>query len=209
MKLTNLGLLTIAIVAPAMAQNSDVGVLFNAVRTRFNFGTRVETQYRIGVQANYARQVLEGRGGRLYIEVPISSFRGPVGQGVIAAIGDGLSQISRPEGVIFVTPGVRYHFNLKPRLAVYAGVGGGIALRQQKFFLASPRPDSSLAVDVISQHSDWKVSGAFDFGAGLDFRLTRLLSLRGEVRSFRTSSQPGFGDGRQYPSAHVGLAFHF
>src|SRR6266404_3600017 len=104
MKLTHLALLTLVMIDSAMAQNSDVGVLLSAARAKFNFGTRVETQYRIGVQANYAWQFLERPVGRLYIEIPVSSFSGPVGQGVIADFG-GVRQISRPEGVVFFTPG--------------------------------------------------------------------------------------------------------
>jgi hypothetical protein len=208
MKLTNLALLTLVTTGSVMAQNSDLGVLFSAARTRFNVGTRVETQYRIGVQANYAWQLLERPAGRLYIEVPVSSFTGPVGQGVIADLG-GVKQISRPEGVFFLTPGLRYHLNLKERVAVYAAVGGGIALRQQTVFTYSADPSGSVIYPLISTRTGRKASGAFDIGVGLDFRLTRLLSLRGELRSFRTSSQPGFGDGRQYPSAHIGLALHF
>jgi hypothetical protein len=208
MKLTNLGLLTVAIIGPAMAQNSDVGILFSATRTTFNFGTRVATEYRIGVQPNFAWQLLERPAGRLYIEIPVSSFGGPVRQGVIADL-DKVRQISSPGGVVFFTPGVRYHLNLKPRVAVYAAIGGGIALRWQRVFTYNTDPTDSLISRPISTRTGHKASGAFDFGAGFDFRLTRLVSLRGEGRSFRTSSQPGFGDGRQYPSAHVGLAFHF
>src|SRR5258706_253832 len=130
------------------------------------------------------------------------------GPGVIADLGP-VRQISSRQRVVFFTPGLRYHLNLKPRVAVYAAVGGGMALRQQKVFTFATEPIGSIISPLLSVRTGWKASGAFDLGAGFDFRLTRLLSMRGELRSFRTSSQSGFGDGRQYPSAHIGLALHF
>src|SRR5437868_87231 len=105
MKLLNLALLTLAMVGSAAAQNSDLVFLFSASSAKFNLGTRVETQYRIGVQVNYAWQLLERPAGRLYIEVPVSSFGGPVREGIITDLGV-ITEISRPERVVFFTPGL-------------------------------------------------------------------------------------------------------
>jgi opacity protein-like surface antigen len=205
MKLAHLVFVLIA--GPAAAQNSDIGVLFSTVVTRYDLGSRTETQIRVGVQGNFALQLFEGRSGRLYVEAPVSAFAGPVGQGVITDLGD-FREISRPEGVFFVTPGIRYHYYLTPRVAFYAAAGVGAAVRKKKTFHLSNSIESS-SNPLLSTSTGWKISPAFDLGAGLDFRITRLLSFRGEVRTFRTSRQPGFGDGRQYPSAHLGLAFHY
>jgi len=49
---------------------------------------------------------------------------------------------------------------------------------------------------------------AAGFGGGLDFRLTRLLSLRGEVRDLTSSPQVGFG-GWHNLSTQFGFALHF
>jgi opacity protein-like surface antigen len=206
MKLSNLALLTFLAISPAMAQNSDLGILFSAAVVKFDFGTRTETQYRIGVQGNYALQLLERKAGRLYVEIPVSSYSGPVRQGTFSLLG-ALTETARPERVVFATPGLRYHFNLTRRFAVYAAVGGGIAWRQQKIFVFAP--NGSPASTLLDTRTTHKLSGAFDAGAGVDFRLTRLLSLRGEFRTFRTSAQSGYGDGRTYPTGHIGLAFHF
>ena len=198
----------VMVTGPALAQNSDLAILFNVSIAKWEFGTVSETQYRIGAQGSYAWQILERRTGRLYIEVPVSSFAPPIRQGVITSLGD-INQIARPESVIFATPGIRYYFNVKPRVAIYAAVGAGIALRQQKVFLMRPRPETSQVSELHSVRTGWKGSPAFDVAGGLDFRLTRLLRIRGEQRAFRTSSAPGYGTGRNYPSAHAGFGFHF
>lgn len=198
----------IVLAGPALAQNSDLAILFNATRWKWDFGSRSEVQYRIGVQGSYAWQLLERRTGRLYIELPVCSFSPPLGQGVVTSIG-GVSEIAVPRSVVFITPGVRYHFNLKPRIALYAVAGAGVAIRQQRVSVMRPGPETPERGELVSVRSGSKGSPAFDVGGGLSFRLTRLLSLRGELRSFRTSAVRGFGTGRNYPSVHVGLGFHF
>jgi hypothetical protein len=208
MKLAPLVLLALLCIGPAAAQNSDIGILFSAAVNRFDLGSHVETQYRVGLQVNYARQLLERRAGRLYLELPINSYAAPFGQGVTRDLGY-VHEIARPERIVFVTPGIRYHLYLKPRLAVYASVGAGVAIRQQKVFTFAPLPEGALWSPLLGTRIGWKGSVAGNVGAGLDFRLTRLLSLRAEFRSFRTTSVPGFGTGRQYPTVHAGLGFHF
>jgi hypothetical protein len=99
-------------------------------------------------------------------------------------------------GAVFINPGIRYQFNLTNRLGIYAVAGAGVAV-QQRF-------DGS--------DFGWRPNFAYDFGGGLDFRLTRLISVRGELRKFRTTPQPKFGlfgVGEDYPAAQAGFAFHF
>lgn len=180
MKLPNLVYLVLLTGASALAQNSDVGILIGESSTRISYGTDsngtfARTQRKFILQVNYARQFYEGSKGRLYFEVPVSTA-----------------------GAIFVTPGLRYHFNLSSRVAVYAAAGAGVAIRQRYSLLP-----------VTRLTSDWRTSPGYDLGAGVDFRLTRLLSLRGEFRRFRTSAQPTLGYGRTFPSAQFGFALHF
>ena len=52
-------------------------------------------------------------------------------------------------------------------------------------------------------------AAAFGFGGGLDFRLTRLLSLRFEGRDFVTRAGLGGERGRTHPFFAVGIGFHF
>jgi hypothetical protein len=94
---------------------------------------------------------------------------------------------------VFVNPGIRSQFNLTNRVGIYAFAGAGVAA-QQRF---------------VSSDSGWRANFAYDFGGGLDVRLTRLISLRGELRKLHPTPQPTFGYGGAYPAAQVGFAFHF
>jgi hypothetical protein len=61
----------------------------------------------------------------------------------------------------------------------------------------------------VDTHSGNTTTGAFGFGGGLDFRLTRLLSLRAEGRDFVTRAGLGGESGRNHPFFTVGLGLHF
>ena len=50
---------------------------------------------------------------------------------------------------------------------------------------------------------------ALDFGGGLDFRLTRLVSLRAEARDFVTGRGLGGVEGRNHPIFSFGLGIHW
>jgi len=153
---------TMATPVIAAAQNSDFGLLL---------GVTHSSETRFGMQANYAWQFLERPAGRLYLELPVFIPVAPRGE---------------PNFVrIYFTPGIRYHFNLSSRIALYAAAGGGIASRPQ-------RPS---------------VSGAFNLGGGVDYRLSRLWSLRVDARDLVASSK--VDGGRNNPSVMFGLGFHF
>ena len=63
---------------------------------------------------------------------------------------------------------------------------------------------------LISSSIRWTVAGAIDFGGGLDFRLTRLMSLRAEARDFVVSGKHlGGQDGYNHPIFGFGVGFHF
>jgi hypothetical protein len=53
------------------------------------------------------------------------------------------------------------------------------------------------------------VSPAFGFGGGLDFRLTRLVSLRFDIRDFVTRARLGGSNGHHHGIFGFGVAFHF
>ena len=52
-------------------------------------------------------------------------------------------------------------------------------------------------------------TAAFGFGGGIDFRLTRLLSLRAEGRDFLTRSGLGGTNGHSHAFFMAGIGFHF
>lgn len=152
-----------ALTASAWAQNSDLGILGGVSSS--------SSDARVGLQVNYARELVERPAGRLYVEVPLIIPVAP--------------QHEANSLRLFVTPGIRYHFNVTNRTAVYATFGIGIATRPE-------RPATS---------------AAYVLGTGLDFRLNRRWSLRGDVRDTIASSTVSFD--RNNPSAMFGFALHF
>jgi opacity protein-like surface antigen len=192
MKTANLVLMIGVAGGCAMAQNTDVGILVGASQTKISYdiidnGTPRKftfTQRAFYLQVNYARQFYESAKGRLYLDLPVST-------------GD----------AIFFTPGVRYHRNLTSRVVIYAAAGAGVAVRRN-----AVRYTVDSTGRGLYQNAAWITSPAYNLGAGVDFRLTRLLSLRGELRRFRTTSVtpavPNFY-GRTFPTAQFGFALHF
>ena len=160
--------LLLASVRIAAAQNSDLGLLTGAAFSK---------EAGFGMQANYAWQFWERPAGRLYIEAPI-----------IIPVAQAANRIN-----IFVTPGIRYHYNVTPRVALYAAAGLGIGVR------ANPA-----TADM-----------AYELGAGLDFRLNRRWSLRGDVRDISegaSSIQHLLNPANWYDdkkSAMIGVGLHF
>lgn len=152
----------------AAAQNSDLGLLAGAAFSK---------DAGFGMQANYAWQFWQGRAGRLYVEAPI-----------IIPVAQATNQIN-----IYATPGIRYHFNLSSRVALYAAAGIGVGVR------ANPA-----TADM-----------AYELGVGLDFRLNRRWSLRGDVRDISegaSSIQHLVNPVNWYKdrkSAMVGVGLHF
>jgi hypothetical protein len=92
---------------------------------------------------------------------------------------------------IFFAPGVRFKLATQSRLSYYGVAGVGIA---------------SFGGTAVGGRT---VSGTVDFGGGIDVRLTRHLSVRGEARDFVTRSGLGGFRGRNHPIFSVGIGLHF
>jgi opacity protein-like surface antigen len=188
-------ILLTAMAGGALAQNSDLGLLLGVsapVRARVS-GSSVSASVTGGGQINYAAQVLERTAGRLYVELPLV-----ITGGTRAVVSNG-SVYSSVGGTVFFTPGVRWNFNPAHRTSFYAAVGGGIA-----YFNGSSKSvvNGTRVVDVGG-----KTAPAFGFGGGLDFRLTRLMSLRAEARDEVTR---GNIDGAAHHSLFmIGVGLHF
>lgn len=155
-------------VRSAPAQNSDLGLLTGAAFSK-NAG--------FGMQANYAWQFWDSPIGRLYIEAPI-----------IIPVAQETNQVN-----IYVTPGIRYHFNVSHRVALYAAAGMGVGVR------ANPATTSM----------------AYELGLGIDYRLNRRWSLRGDIRDISegaSSIQHLLNPVNWYDdkkSAMIGVGLHF
>ena len=75
---------------------------------------------------------------------------------------------------LYLTPGLRLKFFPASRLSPWGAIGGGYALYQES-------PQLSDGQNTTNKFLN---RGVFDYGAGLDYRLFRFISLRGEVRDF-------------------------
>jgi opacity protein-like surface antigen len=176
-----------------LAQNSDLGFLFGFSQRNASVRNDViRGEVSVSFQVNYARQLVEGKGGRLYLEFPALFAGGSNGEISNQVIG-------RAGGTAFFTPGLRYHYNLASRVAIYAAAGAGIAHKEERF--------GTVVGNQVIERDESNTGGAYNFGGGLDFRLTRLWSLRGEVRSFRTTQAATLT--RRSTIAQIGFALHF
>ncbi len=178
----------------AEAQNSDLGLLLGVSAVRHtNISGRSATQISGGAQINYAFQLKETTAGRLYVEVPLI-FTGAVRTSAASGL------VSTSVGTtIFLTPGVRWKYTPWSRLSLYAAAGGGLASFDGIY--------TSSTIGRATTELGRRNTGAFEFGLGLDFRLTRLVSLRGEYRDAITR---GNLDGAVHHSlAMFGVGLHF
>jgi Outer membrane protein beta-barrel domain len=199
MKSLLLRALAVAIVGSSMAvaQNSDLGLLLG-VSVRPSASTispgRIESSVSASLQLNYAIQLHEAHAGLLYLELPLM-----IADNHNSVIAGSISSSSND--TFFFTPGVRWHYTIHPRVAIYGSVGGGIA--------ALNGSSSFIGNGIISSSNRTTVTGAFGFGGGIDFRLTRLLSLRAEGRDFVTRAGLGGESGHNHAFFTVGVGFHF
>lgn len=166
-----------------LAQNNEFGLLTGCVSRPLFQNCGGASQF------NYAWQMIDARAGALYLEFPLilnTSINYTPTNSAPAVI------LSRNN--IFFIPGLRYRISVRPRVALYGAAGFGIGSSSEV------RPSSPTSRTA---------SGVFDFAGGADFRLTRLLSVRGEVRDF--VSRPRFGGvtGRIITVYQIGLGFHF
>ncbi len=177
-----------------MAQSNDLGFLFGFSERNASLSKDViKGQVRLSFEFNPARLLKGGeRAGRLYAEIPIMTAAGLDGK-----IDDNAT--GRIGAVVFVTPGLRYQFNLIPRLSIFVGGGFGFAVARQRIGVPSGQEL------VTTKKTYW--SEAVNYGGGVEFRLTRRWSLRAETRDFRARKEakvPGRNTG-----ILVGFAFRF
>ena len=181
----------------AYAQNSDLALLAgvsNAKTTEVVLGSKISVSgSRTNTfQVNYARQFLSTKAGDLYVEFPVCW-----GTNAVVDVGNNVSVFGR--NILFFTPGVRYRISLQRRLSLYGAGGIGVAT----FGIGSVLATNEALVP------SWTTSGAADLAAGLDFRLTRLLSLRTELRDYITSPNRGGVAARNHVIYQWGVSFHF
>ncbi|HYW45438.1 MAG TPA: hypothetical protein VE959_21430 [Bryobacteraceae bacterium] len=103
--------------------------------------------------------------------------------------------------MILFTPGIRWNIPLHTRVSLYPAIGVGIG--------SFGKNESQLGPEFTSSTIGRTESWALQFGGGIDFRLTRLLSLRFEAGDFVTRARLGVTDGRNHPIYSGGIGLHF
>jgi hypothetical protein len=173
--------------AAASAQNSDLGLLvgISGPSSVVANGSQPQVSGNVSAsgQINYAMQLKENSAGRLYLEIPV--LLGVRTEGSVSNIVTGSVKTG-----VYITPGVRFNFTVHPRLSLYAAAGLGPVI--------SHRDQSTIANNVVTSSYSWGVGLVGAVGGGLDVRLTRLISIRGEVRDFYGGNNRvvfGFGMG--------------
>ena len=178
----------------ACAQNSDLGLLLgvSAVRSEVS-GVRASAELGAHMQINYAAQLKETSGGRLYLELPLllgGQMRASVQNGVSASSG----------AIVYFTPGIRWNLPVHDRVSLYGTAGVGLAGFGGHKVTVTGR--------TVSTHSGFETALAGGAGGGLDLRLSRLMSLRVEARDFITRAGLGAA-GHNHVVFGFGVGFHW
>ena len=180
-----------ALTISAAAQNNEVAL---TIGDYFPMHASARSHDVFAVQGNVARRVLRFPAASLYIELPITgALSSPV---TATKILGGQSFTTRSYSSLFVTPGLRLQIIPNSRLSPFLPVGGGLA----HFGRASMSSSSSTNTDVL------------DVGGGLDWKISRFLILRGEVRDFYSGGPQlisGLTDRENQVVAAGGVAFRF
>lgn len=154
----------------AFAQRSELGLMLGAFqpRDRVSGSARLEIGTGMSLYANYGLRVVDGEKAALFLEVPFIAT--PQHK-----IGSTLGGATRDVATIYVTPGLRLKFAPRGRIAPYVAGGAGWALFEQSTTTLDGRAND--APRLLSR-------GAVNFGGGVDVRLWRFVSVRGEARDF-------------------------
>ncbi|MBZ5581470.1 MAG: outer membrane beta-barrel protein [Acidobacteriia bacterium] len=140
-------------------------------------------------QMTYGYQILQRSLGSVWLEVPMTFL---TASGTAEDLG-----ASVDNDFFCITPGVRYQIPLNRRLSIYGAAGGGYG------YFREYEPVSGSPLHTKNSHH-----GVFDFGGGVDVRLSRSLSVRTEVRDFVSGQGLSGAAGRQHVIWVVGIAFH-
>ncbi|SRR6266404_4938102 len=159
--------------ATGAAQKQEVGLLLGGIstgdrKTSSPPGGSARISTGLTFYANYAVRLAEFKPVSIYFEVPFAATPS-------TAITSAIAAAPRNYASIFITPGLKFKFLPGSRLSPYAAVGGGYGRFAESDFRVDDQPNTGRRGTS---------SGVFDYGGGIDVRIVRWLSLRGEVRDF-------------------------
>jgi hypothetical protein len=181
-------------------QNMDISFMFGAVHASggdFNGPNGSETisgSAGVTTQISYGYQFTSTKAGSLYLELPNTFVFNATG----TVTGGSVSSLNRDTW--YFTPGVRYKIPTGTRISFYGVLGGGIAGFNERDAVVNGQVTATTA---SSFHP------VLDVGGGVDLRISRWLSLRGEGRDFISSAGLGGSTGHNHVAFLFGLAFHF
>jgi len=195
LKLLLLTLVLISAQGALRAQNSDLafllGVTSPVAATKAGGVDTASVGFSFAI--DYAIQLKETRAGQLFLDLP-----------VLIALNS--TDVSFPSAAVnsvatqvYFTPGVRWKFTPANRISFYATGGAGIA--------GTAHGENVSTQTTASSYLQGGVMFALGAGAGVDFRLTRLLSVRAEGRDEITSAR--ILGAYNHGFFMLGLGFHF
>ncbi len=190
LKLMPISLLLAGSAAAQGVQNMDISFLIGpqSSSTQTVSGESVKAGAGISFMLTYGYQLHSAKAMDLYLDVPVAwKFNGNT------ALSSG-SVLALSNNRFYCTPGVRLKFNVHERVALF--LVGGLGYGTVQDYVAQV---GNSAVTVTAYRTG---HFAEEGGAGADFRLTKLLSLRTELRMFGTAHHASGIVG-------AGLAFHF
>lgn len=155
---------------PVLAQRHELGLTLGRFAVS-NPTSQIRFAGGQALQANYAVRLLHTPTAALYLETHF--LAGPLRQ-----VASGQTTATRDVASLYLTPGVRVKFLPGNRWSPWAAGGGGYGLYEHSLLRLDGRPN---------QASRLAHRGAWMVGGGLDVRVWRLVSLRGEVRNFRAA----------------------
>lgn len=200
LKLAALAALACSTALAQRSQNSEISFLAGVSNptSQVVVGSTITISGAAGaaLQLAYSYQALSCAAGYLYVEIPATFTLRAAG----TVIGNGTVS-STDNNMTLLTPGVRFKLPIQSRLSLYGVAGGGIG--------SFGRDETVINKTGVFIGTNRTEHGVFDFGGGLDIRLTRLLSFRGEGRDFITGKGLGGVNGRNHAVYEFGLAFHF
>ena len=156
--------------APKHEIGLTLGRLFQTERS--GGSVRLDLGSGTALQANYGYRLLGGNTASLYGEIHFLA-------NPLREVSSADRSLTRDVATIFLTPGVRLKLYPKRNVSPYFAAGAGLAVYEQSLSTLDGRTNP--ASRVVNH-------GAFNYGAGLDFKLWRFIGLRAEVRDFYAAS---------------------
>jgi opacity protein-like surface antigen len=175
-----LGTLAALGTAPALAQRHELGLSLGAFKPTSRTlavtpPSKADFSAGLTFYANYGIRLAGGDGAALYFELPfVASPQHTVASSNGAA--------TRDVATLYITPGFKLKIAPGAPISPWIAAGAGYAL----FEHSTERLDG--AANQAPRHVN---RGAVNFGAGVDLKLLRRISLRGEFRDF-ISGNPSF-----------------